>query len=43
MKDYAKPIVETYGSVEEISESSNDGSYGGSGDDEGVNGAKWFK
>jgi hypothetical protein len=28
MKDYTAPTVETYGSVEELSESMNDGGYG---------------
>lgn len=33
MKDYAKPTVETYGSVEKLSESGHDGGYGGRGGD----------
>ncbi len=35
MKDYAEPTVETYGSVEELSESGHDGGYGeDDGDDD---------
>lgn len=37
MKDYTEPSVETYGSVEELSQSSNDEGYGGGGG-EGPNG-----
>lgn len=33
MKDYAEPTVETYGSVEKLSETNNDDGYGmGDGD-----------
>ncbi|WP_435093008.1 hypothetical protein [Halorubrum sp. N11] len=39
MKDYAEPTVETYGSVEELSETNNDGGYGGDGGGE----PEWFQ